>query len=323
MSLFGKKKKDTPARERTVLVVDVENGSVGTALVRLVPQKQPKMFGETRILSPLGSRVTGASLSQDIQHAARSAIRNAGEVAARVRLHPKTQALGTVDSVAVFLAPPWGKPNLEGGRPDFMPEMSDYLRKEVSAVLDEVPVSLYTAAGTAAFGNRSLFAPDPCLVCNITGEVSELMRMDGHGVVGHATIPTGSHALLRTLRTHGGLSEAEARSAAKLPFNTKHPAAEASRFAAQEFATHFKDAAKELLSPGDVLRVRVIAHEPSAEWFAQALSADESLAELFPEGGEVRALRAHHLTPHIEAHAEVPDLLLMLEALFVDSATNA
>jgi len=73
------------------------------------------------------------------------------------------------------------------------------------------------------------------------------------------------------------------------------------------------------LSPGDILRVRVIGAEPSGEWFARALAADGSLAELFPDGGEVRALRSHHLTQHIEAHAEVPDLLLMLDTLFVDS----
>ena len=303
---------------KTVLILDVENGSAGSALAQIAQYKQPKLFGEMRSHAPLGSRVTGALLSSNIKKAAANAIRHASEVAARMRLHPKAAPLGTVGSIAVFLAPPWGRPNLEGGRPDFMPEMQDYLRGELEAAFGDTPVSFYTSAGATAFGVRSLFAPEPCLVCTITGEVSELMRMDNDGVRAHATIPTGQNALLRTLRAHGGLSEAEARSAARLPFGTRH-IREPFDAAALEFAGHFKNAVKELLSPGDILRVRVIGAEPAGEWFARALAADESLAELFPDGGEVRALRSHHLTQHIEAHAEVPDLLLMLDALFVDS----
>ena len=303
---------------KTVLILDVENGSAGSALVQLAPDKQPKLFGEVRSHAPLGSRVTGALLSSTIKKAASDAIRHAGEVAARIRLHPKTAPLGTVGSVAVFSAPPWGKPNLGQGAPDFMPEMQQYLRGELDAVFDDVPFSFYTSAGATAFGVRSLFAPEPCLVCTITGEVSELMRMDGQGVRAHATFPSGLHALLRTLRTHGGLSEAEARSAARLPFDSKH-IREPFAAVALEFAGHFKNTVKELLSPGDLLRVRVVGAEPAGEWFARALAANESLAELFPDGGEVRALRSHHLTEHLGAHAEVPDLLLMLDALFVDS----
>ncbi len=304
---------------KTVLILDVENSSAGSALAQIEQYKQPKLFGEMRSHAPLGSRVTGALLSSNIKKAAANAIQHASEVAARMRLHPKTTSLGHIGSIAVFLAPPWGKPNLDRGKPDFMPEMSQYLRGELGAVFDDTPVSFYTSAGATAFGVRSLFAPEPCLVCTITGEVSELMRMDGgEGVRAHATFPSGYNALLRTLRAHGGLSEQEARSAARLPFGMRH-IREPFRAAAGEFAGHFKNAVKELLSPGDILRVRVIGAEPSGEWFARALAADESLAELFPDGGEVRALRSYHLTRYIEAHAEVPDLLLMLDALFVDN----
>jgi len=303
---------------KTVLILDVENGSAGSALAQIEQYKQPKLFGEMRSHAPLGARVTGALLSSNIKKAAANAIQHASEVSARMRLHPKAAPLGTVGSIAVFLAPPWGRPNLGQGAPDFMQEMQHYLRGELEAAFGDTPVSFYTSAGATAFGVRSLFAPEPCLVCNITGEVSELMRMDNDGVRAHATFPTGQNALLRTLRAHGGLSEHEARSAARLPFDTRH-IREPFRAAAGEFAGHFKNAVKELLSPGDILRVRVIGAEPSGEWFARALAADGSLAELFPDGGEVRALRSHHLTQHIEAHAEVPDLLLMLDTLFVDS----
>ena len=331
--LFGSKK----SLEKTVLILDVESGSVGSALVRLAQDNQPKMFGEMRSHAPLGARVTGIQLSADIQQAATAALRHAGEVAGRVRnavagqtREQELKDIGTVERVAVFLAPPWGRPNLDRAKPDFMPEMSEYLRNEIGAVFGDTPVSFYTSAGATAFGVRSLFAPEPCLVCSVTGEVSELMRMDGQGVRAHATIPTGFHSLLRTLRAHGGLSEPEARSMVRLasypeqsrggrPSTALRIFDEPFATAASHFAGQFKDAAKELLSPGDVLRVRIIGAEPVGEWFARALSADESLAELFPDGGEVRAARAHHLTPHIEAHAEVPDLFLMLDAFFMDS----
>jgi plasmid stability protein len=227
-----------------------------------------------------------------------------------------------VDAIAVFLAAPWGTPNLADGQPTYIPEMSTYLRRELKNFFNETPVSLHTNAGVAAFGTQTLFAPKPCLVCSVTGEVSELMRMDGMGVQAHATIPSGTHSLLRTLRAHGNMTEEEARSMLRLPLETDHPAREAARAAALEFSTHFKDAAKDLLSPGDVLRVRVLGHEPVGEWFARALASNASIAELFPDGGEVRAMHSAHLTPHIEAHAEVPDLLLLLEALFVDSRFN-
>ena len=315
--LFGGKKD----AERTVLILDVESGSVGSALVQLMPDKQPKLSGEMRSHAPLSMNRTGLKLSSDIQNAARDAVRNAAGVAARLRLHPKAAALGRVGSVAVFLSPPWGKPNLASGAPDFMQEMSQYLRGEVGAAFADIPVSFYTSAGAAAFGARALFAPEPCLVCSITGEVSELMRMDNEGVRAHATIPTGFNSLLRTLRAHGGISEAEARSAARLPFETKH-IKEPFAAAAAHFAGQFKDAAQELLSPGDVFRVRVIGHEPVGEWFAQAIAMDESLAELFPQGGKGPPVRSHHVTEHIEAHAENPDLMLMLNALFVDSHFN-
>ncbi|MBS3094364.1 hypothetical protein J4474_01735, partial [Candidatus Pacearchaeota archaeon] len=113
---------------KTVLILDVENGSAGSALAQIEQYKQPKLFGEMRSHAPLGSRVTGALLSSNIKKAAANAIQHASEVAARMRLHPKAAPLGTVGSIAVFLAPPWGRPDLEGGRPDFMPEMSQYLR---------------------------------------------------------------------------------------------------------------------------------------------------------------------------------------------------
>ncbi|MDP4020893.1 MAG: hypothetical protein Q8P58_02540, partial [Candidatus Adlerbacteria bacterium] len=47
--LFGKKKDDG----RTILILDVESGSIGGALVRFSSGQQPKVFGETRHPLPL------------------------------------------------------------------------------------------------------------------------------------------------------------------------------------------------------------------------------------------------------------------------------
>ncbi len=84
MLFWGKKSPD-----KTILILDVENGSVGSALVRLSPDKQPKLFGEARFNTPLGMSRSGEKLSKDIEEAAREALRNASEVAARIRTNKK------------------------------------------------------------------------------------------------------------------------------------------------------------------------------------------------------------------------------------------
>lgn len=318
--LFGKKKKR--AEERTVLLLDIENGSAATALLRLSPDAQPKLFGEMRTPTPLPMTRSGAILARDIEKAVERALRNAAEVAARIRQHPDAGALGEVHHAAIFMAPPWGAPNLAEGKPTFLESMKAHVRKALDRTFGhETPASFYTSAGSAAFGTRALMSKDPCLVCAVTGEVSELLLMDAQGVAAHATIPTGLHSYIRTLRTHGGLSEEEARSAIRLPHDAAH-LREASRYAGAEFTAHFKDAARDILSGTDIMRVTIVAPEHSSERIARALVLDEGLQELFPNGGEVRTLRASHATPHIAAHAESPDLHLLLGALFVDSVVN-
>lgn len=319
--LFSRRTNTKKEGERTALILDLENGSAGTALVRLSKGEQPKLFGEMRAYTPLPMTRSGATLQAEIERAAQKALRNAAEVAARVRQHAAASPLGEIDMVAVFMAPPWGSPNLEDGRPSFLESMASFVRKAIGSSFGNVPVGFYTSAGSAAFGTRALMTNEPCLVCAVTGEVSELMRLDEQGVAGHATFPTGTHSYLRTLRTHGNISEEEARSAMKLPSGAGH-LKEASAYAAREFAAHFKDAAYSLMRPGELTRVVIVAPEHSVERFARALSDDQGLHELFPEAGEIRALRASYATPHVAAHAETPDLHLLLSALFVDSHLN-
>ena len=304
-----------------MLLLDVESGSVGSALLRLSGTEQPKLFGESRVATPVLQTLSGAQLAAAVEQAATEALYRASEVAARVRNHPNTASFGAIEHASIFLSPPWGKPNLAAGKPDFVDAMTGAMRKGVEAVFGAIKTTFHTAAGAVSHIGRTL-GTEPLVLCVVTGEVTELLLIDKQGVRAHATIPTGVHDVLRTLRTHAGLSEPEARSALHLPFATgrvKDPF----RAAAAHFGEQFRDASAELLQYSDapVARVHVIAQEPAGDWFARALSSHEPLSLLYPHG-EVRALRSNHLTPHVAAHAARPDLFLLLGALFVDSTSD-
>jgi hypothetical protein len=313
--MWGKKESG-----RTVLVLDIENGSVGGALVHSAPQQAPKLFGETRVWTPIGGSVSGAALEAQVLVAVEETLKHLSEVAARLRAHAASAPMGTIKRSALFLAPPWGKPNLGSGKPDFL----DHLVRELQQKLGKYGHphgQTFTSAAPIVHNIRTIEA-EPCLVCTVSGEVSELLALDSAGAVqAHATIPLGAHFLIRTLRTHGGLSEHEARSAARLPFATVR-LQEPNLASARHFAGQFADAANELLAhAGPMRRVHVVSHDKLGDWFAEALASEAAapvISELFPQGGEVRALRAHQVAPWVTMGGK-PDLFLMLQALFVDS----
>ncbi len=314
--LFGRKKDDA----RTVLIIDVESGSVGSALLRISSQDAPKLFGEKRELLPVPVTLRGSALSHEVAAAAAHALHHAAEVASRIRLHPTLTDSGVVERVAIVLSPPWGRPNLAGGSPEFVDAMQKTLAHLVRSSVGEVPVAFYTSAGAAAYGTRALVGTEPILLCVIGGEVTELLRMDEQGVVAHATVPLGTHSLLRTLQSHGVMSEGESRSLLRLDYEGQ-AAKMREPFAAVQahFGAHFADAARDIMQGSTVQNIYTVGEQSAAEWFARALAQEESVQELFPQGGAVRALRAHHFLPHLAAHAEVPDLRLSLAALFVDN----
>src|SRR3989338_4285685 len=57
---LGKKKEEG----RTVLLLDIESGSVGAALVRIAPQERPRMFVERRGHLPAGAVRTAGGLAR-------------------------------------------------------------------------------------------------------------------------------------------------------------------------------------------------------------------------------------------------------------------
>jgi hypothetical protein len=315
--MFGRQK---PAA-KTFLLLDIESGSVGGALVRISGEEKPKLFGETRALLPVGMSLSAKHLASQVEQALKEVVRHLSEVAGRLRnaTHTEARPIGAVGATVALMAAPWGVPDLQAGKPRFMQEIAEMVDKAVEARLGRLPLSTYTTAGAAAWGQTALLDLEPTLLLLLGGEVSELMHLQG-GVVAHATMPVGEHFLLRTLRSHAGFSEPEARSAARLPFATsslRAPFDAAGEHLSQQFAL-----AARSLNQNLPTRVRVVGEEHAAEWFARALSASNAVDELFPNGGQIRRLAVPQLTAHIAVHQEAPDVRLMLGSLFVDNSQH-
>ena len=100
---FGRKKPEG----KTVLLLDVENGSVAAGLARLEPEGQPRIFGALRKNLPLSQSPTAASLTHAVTKAAREVLHHASTVAARMRGSEKLAPLGVVSSTNIFLSAPW------------------------------------------------------------------------------------------------------------------------------------------------------------------------------------------------------------------------
>lgn len=313
--LFGGKK----GSGQTVLILDIENGSVGSALAHLAHEHSPKLFGEVRVAVPLLHARDAKTLSSYIHKAATDALVHAQEVAARLRAHPGLARLGNPTRAHVFLHAPWSRVEFaESGAPaiaapeDFLASM----RGVSAGTVGDLPLYFHSFGTAAAPILPSLYETyGPVLVCVVSGELVELLIVEGGAVRGYGTIPFGTHTLLRTLRTHGGISEAEARSLLKLPVSSAEEALQAS---VAHFAHEVSDTARTLLASESAGTVLVVAHEPFSTWFARALT-HEAVGALFAEGSTVRTVRPAHVMPYIAAHAQRPDIALMLGSLFADA----
>lgn len=303
---------DKSAPKSTVLVLDIENGSVGSGIVDLSPGQAPRLWAQTRTQVPVMDTRSAARLMQAVSHAASESLLRASEVSAKLRHH--AGAVGPVGKVALFMAAPWGVPNLSQGRPDFMHALKETLDPRIHSLFGAVPVGLHAHASAAVHGLRSLYPhEEDVLILSINGELSELLLIEGGHVVGHATAPIGTGTILRTLRAHAGMTLEEARSALKLRHDN-----EASRAAAAHFAGEFKEAAHELMQGRGRGTVYIVADDGSSSWFAHALG-HHSLAGLYPKGGVVRVLRHAHVAPYIASFGS-PDLHVALGALYTNAA---
>lgn len=295
-----------------MLVLDVGQGSAGSALVRISQTEAPKLFGEFRAHLPVGEFREIGVLARHAKQTATQALLHAAEVASRVRQHPAAGAAGVIESVAVFLAPPWGAPDLAREEPEFSNDMAEALRDMMRAHL-EVPHRLHTRAGAALHGARVIF-PGDALLLIISTEAMELLHAKDGAAVSYAFIPVGTHVLLRTLRAHGGLSWQEARSALRIGHrHFKEPLDAAYDHLARELSAAMRGLRN---PPRSVL---VLAEEPYGERLARELADRSEFSTLFPQGSTIRPMLARHASPYVAAHAQSLDLNLMLEALYLDS----
>lgn len=309
---------------RTVLIVDIENGSAGAALVQVFAQGSPKLFAEFRSFLPLQRSVSAETLFSELEKALRSVLTNASTVAARMRANESVASMGEVTEAAVFIAAPWT--TLRAGAKaldwEFEPKLVSLLHGELESLFGDIPVSLHPFGEVGSWTAGGLFPSQrEFLLCSLTGECMELGLVRDRTLSGWASIPVGHHHAVRTLSAHAGLTPAEAHSALNLSRYGTAPAleryAEPLSAATGHVLSSFKEGAAEILS-GAPSGILVLGQGPASEWLARAIAGDLSLLELFPRGGSVRTLRHSHLMPHFAAHAAQPDVILMLEALFIN-----
>lgn len=319
--LFGKRKEEG----KTFLIVDVETGSVGVALARLSPYNLPKVFGEWRKAVPLQQTHNLDALARLVDQTVKEALVHAGQVAARVRAHPGLGRAGEVGQVAVFLSPPWGVLSITNRELPQHPFVRQ-VHNSIESYFGPLPTTTLPF-GLVAAHTAPLVAPhdDHMLLAIVGGEVIELTALKNTGenfhIAAHATLPFGHHYPLRTLLSHGGLGEAEARSALALYAQNEAPyhAREALHTAGAHVAQEFGSAVRELLQHVPAQKVLVMAGEPAGGWFARSLAAAPELQQVFTEPAEVSIVHPRHLSPFISAHARKPDLPLLLETLFIHS----
>ncbi len=325
-ALFGLsagRQKSISKSDKTFLFIDVENGSVASALARISKKEPPRLFGERRVQLPVFHPISSQELAYKIDSTIKEALAHTSEVAARMRHNPETAAMGHITEARIFLSAPWARSSIgeKGLQWDYEPEILSLLQKNAHIFAVDVQILAHPfsrAAASAAFA----FSEEETLLCIVTGEVIELVLVDQGLVLGRATIPFGLHTVLRTLQSHAGLSLQEALSALRLLHleNThSHPYYEPMGASARHFAEEFSDAAEDLLEVSHARTILVLAPETVGDWFAKALTGNDRSTALFPDGGVVRTLRPKHCIPYLAAHAEAPDLHLMLETMFISA----
>jgi hypothetical protein len=315
---------DTPkTRSKTVLLVDIENGSVGSALVRLASGQPPKLFAESRTPFTFLPTRTAPMLLREIEKAVQHSLGQSSLVAARIRGNAKIAPAGDVGEAALFFAPPWAALMPHGKDWKLEQEAVSVAARTVGDFFGHIKTHTHASGAALLRASNTLFElPGIVLLCAVTGEVTEVVALSNGALIGHATIPLGSNLIFRTLKTHGEYSLPEAHSLLSLA--RSHSAEgvlhnEPLAAAAKHISTHITQAAKQLSSE-KIQGMLFVAPDPLGEWFARAMAAFPS--DAFHSNATVRALHPHHLMPHIAAHGARPDLQILLEALFVDAAFN-
>ena len=309
--MFGNKK----VTGNTVLILDIESGSVATALVDLAKQV-PHIVSYQRQQLPLSQSRSGGDISRALEQTLSLSLRHSAEVAARMRVHAPEQGMGQVAKTIVFLAAPWGSPNLIVGGPQYAPGIRQYVKESVEAAFGDLPVSFYTAADAVLYGSRKLGKHTDTIAVSLRGEMLELLLLNEGATQGYSTVPLGSRSILRTLQTHGAMSEHEARSLLNLTKHKDDWQYEPLLAAGRHLSDSFADGVELLLPAGTASNLVVVGEQPLGEWFAKHIADNPRLANLFSEESTVEALLPFQLKGHIE-QGTVHDPFVLLETLLV------
>lgn len=314
--MFGKKKAAaTGAKGSTVLVLDVESGSVASALLRLSPSGNPAFLAYERQEMPLSPTVHSAKISLSLEQTLRHSLLYISEVAARMRTHAPELGYGNLSSAVVFLAAPWGVPNLTVRASEYVPGIRDYIKEQIQAAVGNIQVTFYTSADSIAYGSRVLGKHEDTIVASLRGELLELLLLNATGPRGYGTVPLGSRSVLRTLQTHGALTTHEARSMLALTQHHDH-SYEPLLAAGRHLSGHFADGAALLLPANQATSILVVGERALGDWFAKHIAEDPRVTELFSEDSTVEALHPRHMSSLVEV-GRVNDPFMLLEGLFV------
>ena len=244
-------------------------------------------------------------------------MRHSAEVAARMRVHAPSQQFGNITKAIVFLAAPWGVPNLSKGASQYAPGIREYIKTSVQAAFGDIPVSFYTSADALVYGSHALGKDRDTLTVALRGEIVELLLLNKAGAKAYGTVPQGARSVLRTLQSHGTLSEHEARSMMVLTKHADDFYYEPLLAAGRHLSDTFAEAAEQLLSAGDATSLVVVGEQPAGEWFAKHIADNPFISELFNQDATVEALLPFHIAGRVE-QGNVQDPFILLEALFVN-----
>ncbi len=312
--MFGKKKASA-AQGGTVLILDIESGSVATALVDMSKAQPQIMYAHREHLPLLPSR-SGSTIANALEKSLAHTLQRASEIAARMRLHSTEQPLGHVARVAVFLAAPWGSPDLVKGNSKFVPGIREYIKEKVEASFGTAPVSFYTSADALTHNHKVTGGGSDTVAVALRGELLELLFLSNDMVRAYTTVPLGSRSILRTLQTHGALSEHEARSMLRLQKHTSNAQYEPLQAASKHLSDAFVDSAALVLPLKSNATILIVAEQPMGEWFAKSIADNSRVLTVFVPESTVEAFLPYHVADHV-GQSGVEDPFILTETLFL------
>jgi hypothetical protein len=309
--MLGKKK----AAHKTVLILDIESGSVAGALLHFSSNAEPRLFAYKRVHLPVTMQ-PAVLQSHSLEHALTQVLHHASTVASRMRTHAPHTKAGEVVEVSAFLAAPWGTPNFLENKSSFLPGIREFITQEVKALFGDAKISFHTSADSIAYGALQMGRAESVLA-SLRGELVELLHIDESVPVSYGTTPGGVHALLRTLKVHDRMSEHEARSALLLLNHHHDRAYEPLTAAGRELSSTFADTVKVLLERAPARHVLVLGDGELSGWFAKTIADEPKLAGLFADDSTVEPVYPH-LGLANRFNTPIRDPFVLLAALFVD-----